>query len=270
MKYTTFLINMDKSVERLTYMAHQLERLGIPFTRQQGIDGKTYDFTTLYDENLSMLRNGSPLSPVERGCALSHRKAIEQFIASGKSYGLILEDDVELPSHFREIIEEVIKDHEAHKTSWEYLSFNYPSVGVKYVRLWLFLFNGKFKREQTIGMYTKLPMYFLKFLGIAVFSLFEGLREYIYKKIHKHGNVVKFYRPLYLAGCYLLTQKGAEKLLAVNPLLVYPADKIQNVAVKEHNLSLFHFCPLVVKQRRDKFKSTMNDLDLSSVMDILN
>jgi GR25 family glycosyltransferase involved in LPS biosynthesis len=269
MDYNIYLINMDKSTERLSFMSSQLQSLSLPFIRQPGVDGKTHDFSSLYDENYSTKHNGGPLSPVELGCALSHRHAIEKIAQGENAFGIVLEDDVELPQHFKEIIESLIQKHSQGITSWDYIAFNYPSVGFKYIRLWLFLFGGLFRRNQTLSMYLKLPIYAVKFFGVVLFSCFEWMRESFYRHLYTYGAPAKFYRELYLAGCYLITKEGAQKLLSVDEKLVYPADRLQHIAKKKCGLRLYYFVPLLVKQRRDKFKSTMNDLDLSEVMNIL-
>ena len=90
-----------------------------------------------------------------------------------------------------------------------------------------------------------------------MFSIIEGLRDRFYRKLYTYGKPARFYRPLYLAGCYLATKEGIKKLLATQEKLIYPADRIQNIARIKKGLKLFHFVPIIVKQRRDKFESTM-------------
>lgn len=248
---------MKKNPERLDFMSKQLNLLGIPFSIQEGVDGKTYDFSSAYDEELSKKLNNSPLSDVERGCAMSHRQALEKAAFGETEYTLILEDDVELPLQFKKIIDEELQKRDSKVTHWEYLSFNYPTVGLKFIRLWVFLLTEQFKKYPSVELYLKIPLYFFKFIGISIVSLLEGARNYVYSKIYIHGAPSLFFRPMYLAGCYLVTKKGAQKMLSMNEKIVYPADRIQNVARIKKNLKLYWFVPLVVRQRRDKFESTM-------------
>ena len=250
---------MRKNPERLEFMSQQLQSLGIPFSIQEGVDGKIYDFSSIYDENLSKKLNGFPLSPVDRGCPVSHRKCLEKILDEGLDYALILEDDVELPEDFKDILEKTLKERENSTTTWEYLAFNYPSVGFKFVRLWLYLlFFERFRNHATLSLYLQIPFFFIKFVGILLFSLFEGARDWFYKKVYTYGKPARFYRSMYLAGCYLVTKEGVKKLLSISDKLIYPADRVQNIAYDRNNLKLFHFVPLIVKQRRDKFESTMN------------
>jgi glycosyl transferase family 25 len=257
MKFKAFLINMKKNPERLEFMSRQLNSLNIPFDVQEGVDGKVYDFSYVYDEALAKKSNGNPLVDVEKGCALSHRYALQKSVDEEIEYALILEDDVELPKNFKDIIDEVIQKRYLKKTTWEYLAFNYPTVGIKFIRLWIFLLSQQFKKNPTIKLYLKIPLYFSKFIIITLISLVEGLRDILYTKIYKYGTPSFFIRPMYLAGCYLVTTSGAKKILSINEKLVYPADRIQNVARIKKGLRLRWFVPLIVKQRRDKFESTM-------------
>lgn len=78
------LINLARRPDRLAFVRNQLDALGIAFERIDAIDGKAVD-----------LGPGTKLiTPVERACALSHRKAWTRFLASDESHCLVLEDDV--------------------------------------------------------------------------------------------------------------------------------------------------------------------------------
>lgn len=258
MKFKAYVINMEKSQERREFMVNQLTDQKIDFEIFKAIDGKTHDFTKNYSEELSVRHNGKSLSLSELGCALSHRLALEKALNEDLDYALVLEDDVELPPFFSKILAQELSKRVSGKTSWEYLSFNYPTVGIKYIRLWLFLLFDMFSKNRSIKQYFMIPLYFVKFFGISFFSLFEGSRDFLYTKIFTYGKPGRFYRPIYLAGCYLITKKGINKLLSISEKIIYPADRIQNEAQAKKRLKLFHFVPLVVKQRRDKFESTMN------------
>lgn len=269
MNYQTFVINMKRSPERLEFMTEQFKRLDMDFEVQEGIDGMTYDFSKIYNEELTVKYNGTPLSPVEKGCALSHRLILEKSVERAAKYTLIMEDDVELPDNFKDIVEKVIKDNDENTTDWEYLSFNYPYVGTRNIKLWLYLFFHMLRRDISLVKILKIPVYLFKFIIISIFSLLEGVRENIYRQKYKPGKVVKFYRPLYFAGCYLIKNTGTKKILSMGDTITYTADRVQNVARIKKSLKLYAFCPMLVKQRRDKFESTLNNQDVSSILDIL-
>lgn len=256
MKYKAYVINMEKSNERREFMEDQLTRHGIPFEIWKATDGKEHDFSAVYNDELAKEKNGTSLSAVEKGCAFSHRNAITKALQDDIDYALILEDDVEFPPNFKSILEHHMKEQS--RTGWEYLAFNYPTVGFKYVRLWLFLLADMLSKQKGVKKYLPIPLYVLKFLGVVLFSLFEGARDRLYRAWFPYGKAGKFYRPMYLAGCYLITKDGIEKMLSLSPYLLYPADRIQTMASEEKGMRLFYCIPLFVKQRRDTFGSTMN------------
>ena len=87
MKLKTYVINLNRSPERLEFMSNQLSHANISFEKIEAIDGKLFDFTNYYDEKLSQKLNGILFSPGEKGCALSH----------------ILEYEVDMPESFKKI-----------------------------------------------------------------------------------------------------------------------------------------------------------------------
>lgn len=88
-----YLVNMDRSPDRLEIMQRRLSALGLKFERVAAVDGS----------KLTEAENGcviSPnwrypyfLTPGEVGCFLSHRKCWQKLIDSGDSWALVLEDD---------------------------------------------------------------------------------------------------------------------------------------------------------------------------------
>lgn len=257
-KFKTYIINLARSPERRIFMEKQLDSHSMEFNIIDAVEGKTYDFKDKYDENLWLSHNGKPGTPGEKGCALSHRNTLQRMLDEGLDYALILEDDIELSPHFKEIIELELKRRESSKETWEYLSFNYPSVGWKSIHLWLFMFFNMAKaRKSEFRFLIKLPVYFLKFIGISTIYLLEGARENFYAFIFPLGKAAKFYRPLYLAGCYLVTRDGAKKLISLNTPLSYTADALPNEAKKLKKLKFMAHVPLVARQKREEFESLL-------------
>ena len=266
MTFKAYLINLDRNPERLAFMSKQLEANTIAFERENAIDGKEYNFSSEYnDDHYKRINSGATMSLGERGCALSHKHALERMLKDNCDYALIMEDDVELPTHFKKVLDDVLTKRFASKTSWEYLSFNYPSVGYKAIILWLFLFFTMFSNKKGNRKYLTLPIYFIKFLVNTILFSGEGLREWLYKKIYTFGTPAIFIRPLYLAGCYIVTREGAQKLLRTQgPLLSYTADRLPNVARVREELKFYAFSPLLVIQRRDQFQSNSVDPDFDA------
>lgn len=253
---STFVINMKRNPERLAFMTKQLNNAGIAFSVQEGYDGATFDFSQDFDERAYVNLHAAPMSKSEQGCALSHKQALQRLLESDSDFALIMEDDVSLPAHFKKIIDQEIAQRTSSKTSWDYLSFNYPSVGMSAILLWFFLFSTKFRTSPGFKKYITLPIYVAKFFAFSSFSLAEKLRELLYAHLYTYGAPARFLRPLYLAGCYLVTKEGARKLLKTQgEKLLYTADRLPNAARIKNNLAFFAFVPLVVKQNRDLFQS---------------
>jgi glycosyl transferase, family 25 len=96
-RVATFLINLDRSPERLAAMAGQLEALNMPFTRIAAVEGRQVGATDpRVDAQRYRLRHGREVRPGEIGCYLSHLAVMQAFLATDASHALILEDDATL------------------------------------------------------------------------------------------------------------------------------------------------------------------------------
>ncbi|MDO6775165.1 glycosyltransferase family 25 protein [Shewanella sp. 3_MG-2023] len=96
MKFKVFVINLDKSTERMAFMQQQLEQLNIEFERVPAVYGK--DLTSeivsnVYDRKLNLLKYNKELSLGEIGCYLSHIKCWEYIVSQELDFAVILEDD---------------------------------------------------------------------------------------------------------------------------------------------------------------------------------
>lgn len=107
-----FLINLDRSPERLAQMSQRLDRLSRPWQRVSAVDGRALGIHSHPQVSVSayMRKHGKQLNPAEVGCYLSHIKALEAFLADADtSVGLILEDDVSFTDDFQETLEALMK-----------------------------------------------------------------------------------------------------------------------------------------------------------------
>lgn len=86
-----FLINLDRSPERLEFMDRQFRDLGVAYERVAAIDGRL-----LSSKELDRWCPGGELAPAEIGCFLSHRTCWGALLASGDQFAVVFEDDVEL------------------------------------------------------------------------------------------------------------------------------------------------------------------------------
>ncbi len=95
----TYVINLDRSKDRMAFMHKQLSRLHIPYERIAAVDGRS-----LADEremekvaNMQRVREWPDLLvPNAIGCALSHYAAYRQVMEGPDDFALILEDDIKL------------------------------------------------------------------------------------------------------------------------------------------------------------------------------
>lgn len=102
-----FLINLDRSPDRLATMDARLRALALPYERVPGVDGlKLPDAEFAWQTRVN--RFYKPLSRGEVGCHLSHLEALKRLVASGAPYALILEDDAELPDGLPGLIERAL------------------------------------------------------------------------------------------------------------------------------------------------------------------
>ena len=106
----TFLINLDKNLERLKYMTSQLGRLGVEFERISAVYGKELTKDELkcsFSAFRSFCAMGYRMPLGAIGCSLSHLLVYRQMIEKGISYALIFEDDVIVDDSFNERIKEI-------------------------------------------------------------------------------------------------------------------------------------------------------------------
>ena len=114
----TFLINLDRSTDRLAAMKARLDRLGRSWVRVPAVDGRALDLSCLgdkVDEAAFARRHGKRLNPSEVGCHLSHIKALQTFLDGPWHWALILEDDADFPPDFDHLLAELL----ASETQWD-------------------------------------------------------------------------------------------------------------------------------------------------------
>lgn len=105
-----FLINLDRSSDRLATIAPELSALcaalGIEWERISAIDGATLALPNpaLVDESAFRRRHHALLRRGEVGCYLSHHAALTRFLATDDELGLILEDDVTLSDDLQQVL----------------------------------------------------------------------------------------------------------------------------------------------------------------------
>ncbi|MEM1317362.1 MAG: glycosyltransferase family 25 protein, partial [Pseudomonadota bacterium] len=116
-----YIINLDRSPERLEMQQQQLDRLGLSFERVEAVDGSTLDLPhPALDEAGFRRRHGKTINPNELGCTLSHIRAIETFAKSQHDYAVILEDDADLSDAFESVVNATIEQ----SRRWDLVKLN--------------------------------------------------------------------------------------------------------------------------------------------------
>ena len=184
--YKVFVINLDRSPERLEQMAMQLKNIGLDFERISAVDGnaQTDEFLNkYYSSKLNRKKYYVPLKKTEIGCYISHLKACEKIVRDNLDYAIILEDDIILEPYF-EIIPDVINSIDK---KWNYIKL---------------IFSGRKKKiiERTpvdVGIFYDFPYEF---------------------------ELVKWKKPPFGTQAYAISKEGAVEFLKKRSVFYRPID----------------------------------------------
>lgn len=124
MNYKVFLINLDRSTQRLADVKAQLDKLKIPFERISATDGSclTERDYAFFDRKTAAYRYHYDLTSGEVGCYLSHIRCWQKIVDEKLDYAIILEDDLNLSPNFAALpdtIKNLPKD-------WEFIKLSNP------------------------------------------------------------------------------------------------------------------------------------------------
>jgi glycosyl transferase, family 25 len=108
MRIPVFLINLDRSPERLRYMQAQAEKCGMVFERVAAVDG--FNVPHELADYFAHYRTGEEplLAPGDFGCYASHIKVWQTVLRSGSPVALVLEDDAAFDDDLVTAIEEAL------------------------------------------------------------------------------------------------------------------------------------------------------------------
>jgi glycosyl transferase family 25 len=91
-----YLINLDRSPDRLAFIANRLRTLGVDYTRIVAIDGSLLTDAEGAAFIAARPRDGRSWSAGQIGCFMSHTGAWRNIAEASASYGLVIEDDIHL------------------------------------------------------------------------------------------------------------------------------------------------------------------------------
>lgn len=117
-----FVINLDRSTERLKTISSRLLELGLEYERISAVDGKKMeDYTARFNLDKFLLESKHQLVPGEAGCAESHINVWTEVIRRNLPYALVLEDDVIISAEIREIL-----NNSCYFENFDYLKLDNP------------------------------------------------------------------------------------------------------------------------------------------------
>ena len=189
-----YLINLDRSVDRLKSMDKKLKKLGLQYERVPAIDGKSTTFSDVQiNQKKYSLCHGKYITPTEVACFISHYNTLKHFLEdSEKKYALILEDDVSFSPDFKEGVELLVKNADL----WDVVKLNgahsggkilFKKLSSKFSLVWnifhqsktgAYLVNKKAAKsyvEKLLPMFVPIDHEYIKFwkYGLKGFSLSE-------------------------------------------------------------------------------------------------
>lgn len=126
--FKTYLINLDRAVDRFEFMDSQLRDIGIDYERIKAVDRLTLDASVPeFDARGYRLLHGRGFHDGEIACYLSHIACLRAFLASPADFALILEDDCRLPADLGSIIKAAI----AERGEWDILRLSTVNSGIR-------------------------------------------------------------------------------------------------------------------------------------------
>lgn len=99
----TYLINLERDVDRMHHMSDQLKQLDIDFELIKAIEGKMLSDDFYADFCKKIQRLDWPRAG-QLGCFLSHFKVWDQVANGDVDYALVLEDDIHLSSDTKRLL----------------------------------------------------------------------------------------------------------------------------------------------------------------------
>ena len=114
-----FVINLDRSADRLANITQTFGQARMPFTRWPAVDG-----TSVPEPLRRYFSDKYPLSPGEMGCYASHIAIWKHMVAHHIGVALICEDDIALPEDFAATLGNILV---AAASGWEVIKLSSSS-----------------------------------------------------------------------------------------------------------------------------------------------
>lgn len=130
--FAVFLINLDKSVDRLMHATAQLEKMSIDFSRVSAFDGRGIDLNLVDDCDVRFARKyyGRSLIGAEYGCYKSHLECAKKIIEGNYDYAVVLEDDIEVIGDIQSVVNKTILELERKNCDWDLVHLGSSQVRI--------------------------------------------------------------------------------------------------------------------------------------------
>ena len=102
----SYLINLDRSTERLEFFTRQAELLGIPFERISAVEGRRLSSEDLASA-VSATFEFQPINAGEIGLFMSHKLAWQKLLASGEPHAAVFEDDAVMAPTMKSVMKAI-------------------------------------------------------------------------------------------------------------------------------------------------------------------
>lgn len=105
-----FIISLQSATERRQKVKQEFERLAVPFTFFDAVDGRKFSMSEREDYDGVRRRRyfGKDLTGGELGCLLSHRGIYQKMVNEQIPYALVFEDDARLHDDFPSVVESLL------------------------------------------------------------------------------------------------------------------------------------------------------------------
>ena len=234
-----FIINLPKDKDRRDFMEKQMKEFGLDFQFIEGKLGTDPEVLASCDDKLAIKEHRKVLMTGEKGCAYAHKSIYEKMLRENIPYALVLEDDVVLHKNFRNALDKITEG----KKNFDWLSLEYAKIGFPFIKTWL-VASGKMTRKNPLFFFYA----FLKFPFLLILSIFESLRSSLAEIVPFFAGPKIFYRPVYNAGAYIITESGIKKMMSLLTPLRFSADRTPNQARIKKGLKMRWYVPRIAHQ----------------------
>lgn len=130
--FLVYVVNLDRSVDRMASIAESSAQFGIEIQRIPAVDGKmlTPDQEKVLDVARFHRICGKRVLPAEIGCYLSHLRILELIAEGEHEIGVVVEDDIKFSAEFTDFVRDLRR-----VSGWDMVKLTYHRANgyVKYL-----------------------------------------------------------------------------------------------------------------------------------------